>query len=282
MNLRNAVLLLFFCLLYSFLTAQVKQTDYPAKWKQVDSLARQKGLVQSALTEVNKIYALAKAEKNDVQVIRALIYRINLQETTREDAGLSAIEDLEKEISVTGQPARSILQNILATTYWSYFQQHRRQLYNRTATVNFVKKDIATWGAADLHQKIGEFRHGSQAKLTTWIFTIAKNRAIDYHRVSQPEYLELTEEMGEPSGAREGVYAGRNRDQLKWLLDELNELPEADQVLLKWRALEIPYAQVAEWLGIAEGTARVRHKRVMEKLLGKAAEMTVEKGAEQR
>jgi len=208
MNLRNTALLLFFCLFCSFLTAQVKQTDYSSKWKRVDSLVRQKGLVQSALTEVNKIYSLAKQEKNDAQVIKALIYRINLQETTREDAALLAIEDLEKEIATAGQPARSILQNILAGIYWSYFQQHRWQLYNRTATVNFVKKDIATWGAADLHQKMGELYLSSvrdeqllqQTKLDAYdpilikgnaralrptLFDLLAHRALDYFKTDE-------------------------------------------------------------------------------------------------
>jgi hypothetical protein len=38
--------------------------------------------------------------------------------------------------------------------YWDYFQQHRWQIYDRTATDKFDKKDIATWTAADFHKKI--------------------------------------------------------------------------------------------------------------------------------
>jgi len=38
-----------------------------------------------------------------------------------------------------------------------------------------------------VHEKIGTFRHGGRAKLTTWIYQIAKNRAIDYHRSAKPE-----------------------------------------------------------------------------------------------
>ena len=40
--------------------------------------------------------------------------------------------------------------------YLNYFQQNRYKLYNRTNTINFNKKDIATWTADDLHKKIGE------------------------------------------------------------------------------------------------------------------------------
>lgn len=130
-----------------------------------------------------------------------------------------------------------------------------------------------------VHDKIGTFRCGGRAKLTTWIYEIAKNRAIDYHRASrsEPEQVEFKEALG--SGQREdGAYAGRNQESLKWLRKELAGLTEPDQWLLKWRAAGIPYAQIGEWLGMTEGTARVRHKRAMEKLL-KAARPEDSEGA---
>ncbi|HEX9511392.1 MAG TPA: alpha-2-macroglobulin family protein [Puia sp.] len=208
MNLRNTLALLFCCLVSSLLNAQIRQGDYETKWKSIDSLVAKKGLVQSALTEVNKIYTLAKQEKNDAQVIRALLYRINLQGTTREDAAQSAIEDLEKEIAVAAQPARSILQSILAGTYWNYFQQHRWQLYNRTKTANFKKEDIATWDISDFHQKTGELYlsslkeekllqetkldrfdpiliKGNARALRPTLFDLLAHRALDYFKTDE-------------------------------------------------------------------------------------------------
>jgi RNA polymerase sigma-70 factor, ECF subfamily len=140
-------------------------------------------------------------------------------------------------------------------------------------------EELASDVLMTVHQKIGTFRHGGRAKLTTWIFEIAKNRAIDYYRASsgKPE-IELPPDMPQQPPHEETLYAGRNRALLEWLLKELDELSEQDQWLLKWRALEIPYLEIAQWLGIGEGTARVRHKRAMEKLLAKAAERAVQKG----
>jgi len=208
MNFRNTVAIAFFCLLSSLLTAQIRQSDYETKWKVVDSLTSKKGLVQSALSEVNKIYALAKQEKNDVQIVRALIYRINLQETTREDAVQLTIADLEKEIAAASQPAQSILQSILADTYWNYFQQHRWQIYNRTKTADFIKGDITTWGIDDFHKKIGELYQSSlqeekllqQSKLEHYdpilikgnarflrpaLFDLLAHRALDYFKTDE-------------------------------------------------------------------------------------------------
>jgi RNA polymerase sigma factor (sigma-70 family) len=117
-----------------------------------------------------------------------------------------------------------------------------------------------------VHEKLPNFRFGSRAKLTTWIFEIAKNRAIDYHRVRRPAFEDVT-----------GVALRANRDAdlapseredalMQWLRAQLSQLSEGDQQILKWRALDFPFAEIAEWLEIPEGTARVRHKRALDKL----------------
>ena len=50
-------------------------------WKQTDSLANL-GQPKSALVLVDQIYAQAKAENNDPQLIKAIIYRIRLNWTS--------------------------------------------------------------------------------------------------------------------------------------------------------------------------------------------------------
>jgi len=121
------------------------------------------------------------------------------------------------------------------------------------------------WSA---HQSIQKFRYGGSAKLTTWIFEIAKNRAIDFLRkaASSPEYVEVTE-TASVSGEDAARYAGKNKELLSWLNEQLSSLREDDQNLLKWRALGFAYAQIASWLGISEVNARVRYKRALDKLI---------------
>ena len=143
------------CLLPLSSIAQQKSDNYTAAWKKVDSLVI-KGLAKSAQEQVNLIYTRARREKNEPQIIKALIYRTGLQENTQDNGIAASITDLEKEIQDAAQPARSILQNILANKYWTYLQQHRYQLYGRTATKDFKKENIDTWGPEDLHKKIDE------------------------------------------------------------------------------------------------------------------------------
>lgn len=156
MSVKQVVFLVLCSLFLITATAQQKMNTYEKAWKKIDSLIQIKGLPQSALTEVNKIYTQAKQEKNDAQMIKALIYRAQLRDIKEEEPQLATIKELETEAAKATEPARTILQSITAGMYWSYFQQHRWQLYNRTATVGFNKEDIATWGAEDFHKKIGE------------------------------------------------------------------------------------------------------------------------------
>ena len=93
---------------------------------------------------------------NDARQIKVLLERIVADENKSEDAGPAAIKTLEKAAAGATQPARSILQNLVATAYWRYFQDNRYKLYNRTNTVGFKKEDIATWTISDFREKISK------------------------------------------------------------------------------------------------------------------------------
>ncbi|MEJ7914248.1 MAG: MG2 domain-containing protein, partial [Chitinophagaceae bacterium] len=133
--------------------AQV-QANYKAQWEKIDILIQQKNLPRSALAEVKRIYTSAKQKAVEAQVIKALVYMISLQETSREDNLLLGIAEIEKEIIVAREPAVSLLKSLLAGLYLQYFQQHRWQLYHRTPTINGAQKDVATWGVQQFHQRI--------------------------------------------------------------------------------------------------------------------------------
>ena len=108
------------------------------------------------------------------------------------------------------------------------------------------------------------FKYGGKAKLTTWIFEIAKNKAIDFHRKASLDTVAIDDEFADcgPPGAD----AGRNKLYREWLDKELAKLTDEDRMLLLWRAKDIPYKEIGEWLGINEGTARTRHSRLCAQL----------------
>jgi hypothetical protein len=145
--------------------SQTPIKKYEKEWKKVEAFNNKK-LPQSALAEVKKIYALAKKENQDAQVIKSLLYITGLQAETREDNEAFSIKEIETEIVGAKEPVVSILKNLLASIYWDYFQQHRWQLYDRTQTSGFNKEDIATWDAEDFHKKITELYLQSLSKET--------------------------------------------------------------------------------------------------------------------
>lgn len=145
--------------LFSLITmnanSQPSVKNYDAAWKKVEGFVK-KGLPASALTEVKSIYTQAKKEKQDAQVIKALIYMTGLQTENRENNEVLAIAEIEKEVPGSKGAVNALLNNLLANLYWSYFQSHRWQFYQRTQTAEFKKDDIATWTAEDFHRKTSE------------------------------------------------------------------------------------------------------------------------------
>jgi len=197
------------------INAQPNLKNYEKEWKNVEA-ATNKGLPKTALEEVKKIYALAKAEKQDAQVIKALAYMTALQSETREDNEIFSVAEVEKEIIGSKEPVTALLKSLLAEMYYNYYQQHRWQLYDRTTTKNFSKTDIATWNAEDFHKKISELYLQSikeekllqQTKLETFdaiitkgnmrhlrptLFDLLANRALTYFQnderdIKKPAY----------------------------------------------------------------------------------------------
>jgi hypothetical protein len=155
LTLSLILLTLFFTLFTMDSNAQQPIKKYEKEWKKAEDFVK-KGLPKSALAEVKKIYELAKKEKQDAQVIKSVVFMLDLQNENRENNELLSIAEIEKEIKGSKEPVTSIFNSILASMYWNYYQQHRWQLYNRSETVNFKKEDIATWSIDDFHRKISE------------------------------------------------------------------------------------------------------------------------------
>jgi uncharacterized protein YfaS (alpha-2-macroglobulin family) len=137
------------------ITAQKKMNTYDAEWKKAESLWHEKGLPESALTEVRKIYSTAAKENNPIQQVKALLYMAQLTAVNTEDADLKQLEFLEKQLPGAKEPIASLLQNMTATAYWQYFQEHRWEIRDRTNVAN-PGEDIATWPAATFQQRIHE------------------------------------------------------------------------------------------------------------------------------
>jgi len=144
-------LLLFCCLLMTALLADSAApgppTPFTAQWKQIDALLA-KEQTATAAPLVEKIYQQARRENNAPAYVRALLYKIRLLENKENDADEKGIALLENDLKTAQFPARPILHSLLAGLYADYYNQHRYQLYQRTAGAQ-PTADSATPGAAD-------------------------------------------------------------------------------------------------------------------------------------
>jgi hypothetical protein len=131
---------------------QLANFNYTRQWKKVDSLSNL-GLPKSALVIVNKIYDQAKKEKNDPQYIKAIIFRLKLKADYREDAVAASIKEIRTEIKESHEPARQILNSILAEIYQTYYQNNRYRFQDRTQVLNNTSDSIQTWDLKTLTRK---------------------------------------------------------------------------------------------------------------------------------
>ncbi len=210
MALRKLYLSSFAVLLFTMLGSQAKSQNpkdpYPVLWQKVEDFVK-KGLPQSALATIDKIYQKAKKEKNDAQVIKCLLYKNLLILGLTEDGQKKMIDTLQQEISTASGTEKAMLQNITAQLYQNYFSAHRYQLYSVTNTENFRKDDIATWSISDFQNKISELfleslkepslkkislkpfeaiiEKGNVSYLRPTLFDLLAHRALDYFKSSE-------------------------------------------------------------------------------------------------
>ncbi len=121
------------------------QTFRPAAlWKQVDSLTGI-GQPKSALAKVDLIYERAKKDNNEAELIKAILYKIRLNSDFREDFLIGTISDLQAEIKTAREPAKQILQSVLAEVYWKYYQNNQYRFRDRTQLADNKPDSITTW-----------------------------------------------------------------------------------------------------------------------------------------
>ncbi|WP_372746943.1 MG2 domain-containing protein, partial [Lutibacter sp.] len=112
-------------------------------------------LPKSALKVVETISIKAKKENNNSEYIKALIYKSKFALILEEEAQLTIINNLNKEILESSFPTKNILESILADLYLQYFQQNRWKFYNRTTTEEKVDStDFRTWDLQTIFKEI--------------------------------------------------------------------------------------------------------------------------------
>ena len=223
--MRILVLLSFgwFCLHMQCATPKSKSAEtvinpnYELWWKEVAAFEAD-GLPKSASDKVYTIYNQAKTEKNEQELIKAIIH-IAKYTAQLDAAGLkAALLFFEKEIGSNQGIALAILQSLTAQLYHQYFQMNIWQLRNRTYQPGGSGKpeDLDIWSGTDFNQRIRELYISSVSQpalreaavnnytslltegkssdtLRPTLFDILAHRALDYFLDSRSD-LDLSAE----------------------------------------------------------------------------------------
>jgi len=130
----------------------VMDEPYAVQWKKADSLL-DRGLPQSALSIVDKVYTEAKTKSQPVQVLKAQLYLLRIDATNREDADSLNIAQAETQARTTAFPVKAVWQSIAAQLYWQYYQSNRYKILSRTRTAEAAGVDFAQWDASKFFEK---------------------------------------------------------------------------------------------------------------------------------
>lgn len=225
MSLRTSLPVIFLSLIISInAIAQQPLKHYDKEWKRIDSLLEKEGLTKTTMTAVTAIYDAAKKENNDAQVIKALLYRMQITDQVSDEGRYENIKLIETEIASAKEPAKSILSSIAGSSYWQYLQMNRWQFYDRTRIKDYDSDDIATWDISQLHALITKhfdnsvketqllqktdlqlfdavIIKGNARSLRPTLYDLLAHRALDYYRndeqyITKPAYaFEINDTM---------------------------------------------------------------------------------------
>ena len=118
---------------------------------------------------------------------------------------------------------------------------------------------VALWRrAADFDPK--------RAKLTTWLFVVARNRAIELGRqkARRPELRETLEPLGSAPDPADMVAVA---DESQRVAEAMSELPEDQLAVLRLAYFDgRSHSEIAEVIGIPLGTVKGRMRLALERL----------------
>lgn len=128
-------------------------------------------------------------------------------------------------------------------------------------------EELAADALLKAHKSIQTFRGDGGAKLTTWVFQIARNCALDHLKATARErdgHAEFWLEFNRVAGVPADSFCATPELASK-MQAAIARLDPADQDLLRQR-LVMEYDEIAAQSGTAVGTLRVRHKRALDRL----------------
>lgn len=154
--------------------------------------------------------------------------------------------------------------------YGVIYERHRARVLRFATGITRdedAAQDVVQQAFAYIFRKVEEYE--PRARFTTYLFRVARNMALDVVRrqVRRGGSVSL-EAVLEPAGNAPGPGAAvERREDLARVFSALEALDEPHRSVVELRVLEgLPVGQVAETLGVPEGTVKSRLHNALEKL----------------
>lgn len=147
--------------------------------------------------------------------------------------------------------------------YEKYFPGIYRFIYNKTWHRE-TAEDICSTVFMKIVEKLPDFR-GNDSKLTSWIFTIARNQITDYYR--KMTHHRSCEDLWDLDTGEDPEVDVINKENFEYLHNTLKKLKtrERDIIMLHlWE--EYTFKEIALSLKIPEGRCKVTYYRALEKI----------------
>jgi RNA polymerase sigma-70 factor, ECF subfamily len=173
-----------------------------------------------------------------------------------------------------------------STAFQALVEQHRAMVYRvayQFAGNHFDAEDIAQEVFLKVYRSLDRFRQNAQ--LTSWLYRITMNACIDHRRrhfsaASVPFGEEAERSMlntpEERPGPEERAYGGELGQVLE---EEIARLPKGQQLVFVMRHHHgLKLAEIADALGLAEGTVKRQLHAAVHRLRAALAEAKVTAG----
>ncbi|MBS1628563.1 MAG: hypothetical protein JST27_00755 [Bacteroidetes bacterium] len=141
--MKRSVLLLLGSLLLSFhALSQMKPNPQHRSWGEADSLIKRNLPVQAEQI-VKGLYAVAKAEGDQVHMLQAQLFLMRIHHLNQEAADSINIAFAEAQIKTTDFPFQAVWRSIAAQLYLDYYQNNRYLILDRTNQAEEQEPDAA-------------------------------------------------------------------------------------------------------------------------------------------
>lgn len=126
--------------------------NYDKMWKTVHDMEN-KGLIRSALAEVEKIYSKSKSDDNYPNWVQSYIYINKYTAQIEEEGEAKVLLRFESDIPSTPEPVKSILHHYAGQYFYQYLRNNQYKLNQRTELLIENNEDVRTWSVDRLEKR---------------------------------------------------------------------------------------------------------------------------------